>query len=252
VDRCRSTRRSRKHSLCDRVIAAPRLLPEETEFALDRAAAIVTARMADVCGIYLRRDTRFDRVVWRGRAGIDLASVEPFPDEPDREHPLRRAAVSGRTILLAATSSAGPRTSAMFAPLSVGKHTLGVLVLLRIEPSEPYREGDRAYAEAVAELTALAIDYRALITEREQFIADVAHELKTPLTSILLTAQFARRGASSNIERYAERIEHAARALRSVTDSMLERFVAMRIDRERDETARSVITTVGAPSNPSR
>ena len=209
--------------------------------------------MADICGVYLARRGELERAVWRGRADLPVNDLSAFPLHSDPQHPIRRAFETRRTILVETVEtgdvdraavderhrellhSLRPK-SAIITPLIVRRRALGVLLLLRVGSNEPYHESDVAYAEAIAELTALAIDYGRLMAEREAFIADVAHELKTPLTSILLAAQLAQRRPAHRM-RYVEQIEGAARNLRDVTNTMLESFVEIRRALERKNAA---------------
>ena len=224
----------------------------DAESGLERAADVVTARMADVCAVYLREGDDLRRVLCRARVGLDLAGLGEVLLAEDERDLVTQALATRRSIRVERAKPRGrgwdvpgldrrlaPRAgSTIVAPMCLSDRVLGVLLLARLDAAPPYRDEDRAYAEAVASLTALALDYRELLAEREEFVADLAHELKTPLTSILLAAQLAeRRGDVLSAPRYAQRITVGLRELRTIIDGMLGRFVALR--RVRDDDARA-------------
>lgn len=106
----------------------------------------------------------------------------------------------------AAYRSAGVR-SALLAPITAGDRRLGVLeVFTSREPI--FDEDDLALVELLADQAAVTLESRALIDEatgaraqeqatllKEEFLSAAAHDLKTPLTTLVAQAQFLERKA---------------------------------------------------------
>lgn len=87
-------------------------------------------------------------------------------------------------------------------PLTARGRTLGAVAFILSEHHRYYTPSDVALAEEVAQRAALALDNARLyqeaqdaITMRDQFLSIAAHELKTPLTSLLGNAQAIERRA---------------------------------------------------------
>jgi PAS domain S-box-containing protein len=87
--------------------------------------------------------------------------------------------------------------SAMVLPLAARGRTLGVVVLVRSGPGTAYEEGDQRLAEALSHRAALAMDnarlYRVAqdaVRARDDVLQTIAHDLRNPLSAILLSAQF--------------------------------------------------------------
>ncbi len=132
-------------------------------------------------------------------------------------------------------------TSVITAPLMVRDRTLGVLTLVTAESRRPYTEADVRLAEDLACRAAGAMDNARLYREaqdavqmRDQFLSIAAHELKTPLTSMLGYTQLVQR----RTQREGTLNERDQRALRLVADQTerLNRMVASLLDLSRLET----------------
>ncbi len=109
--------------------------------------------------------------------------------------------------------------SLLAVPLRGTKRAVGVLSFATTRLSgRLLGEEERAVAEALAARAALALENAALYEEaqrairlREDVLAVVSHDLKTPLQSILLSAKLlADRSADPDARRRAEKIERAA------------------------------------------
>ena len=61
-------------------------------------------------------------------------------------------------------------------------------------------------------------------TQQEQFLSDASHELKTPLTVILSSADLLRRSAAPEQEAYIDNIQAESRRMRSLVEDMLTLF----------------------------
>jgi PAS domain S-box-containing protein len=86
--------------------------------------------------------------------------------------------------------------SYLCVPLLARNRTLGTITLLRRHPSPDFTPATLAQAQDLAQRIALALDnallYRAArqaVQVRDEFLAVASHELKTPLTSLLLAVQ---------------------------------------------------------------
>jgi signal transduction histidine kinase/ActR/RegA family two-component response regulator len=86
-------------------------------------------------------------------------------------------------------------------PLPVHGQILGSISLARSTPGHPYDSLDLALAEELARRAGLAVDHARLYRASEQanrdkdeFLATLSHELRSPLSSALLCAQMLRRG----------------------------------------------------------
>jgi signal transduction histidine kinase len=117
----------------------------------------------------------------------------PQVDDAQRVAPARDAA--HRELLRAAGT-----TSYMVVPFVARGRVIGTLALNMAESGRHYGPADLALAEALAVRAALAVDNARLYQEahaaigtRDQFLSIASHELKTPLTSLLMAAQLIQR-----------------------------------------------------------
>jgi signal transduction histidine kinase len=86
--------------------------------------------------------------------------------------------------------------SVMVAPMAVHTRVLGAIVYVSARPQRRYGERDLLVAGELARRVALALENarlyhqaQAAIRQREEFLSIAAHELNTPLASLLLTVQ---------------------------------------------------------------
>ena len=102
-----------------------------------------------------------------------------------------------RELFRAATAGLTHPLSAVCVPLKAGQECLGVLVLENLRQQGSFDRSDLPFLEAVAELITLSIDNVRLSQElqatlafkeanrlKEELISTLAHEMRTPLTSI--------------------------------------------------------------------
>jgi PAS domain S-box-containing protein len=144
-------------------------------------------------------------------------------------------------------------SSAMVVPLIARGRTLGAITFVSAESGRRYSEADLALAEELARRAALAVD-NARLTEaeqqararaeaavrlREQFLSVAAHELKTPLTSLLGYAQLFQR----RTEREGILTERDQRALQVIVEqsARLNKMVLALLDLSRIETGQLTI-----------
>jgi signal transduction histidine kinase len=110
--------------------------------------------------------------------------------------------------------------SLIAVPLVARERSLGVLTFLLTQPGRHYGEADLALAAELADRCALAVDnaelYKAAqdaVRVREDFLAVASHELKTPLTPLLLQIHLIER----RLPKLFENEESAAWLSRSLT-----------------------------------
>ncbi len=134
------------------------------------------------------------------------------------------------------------------APLIARGRTLGALAFILTDPDRQYSAADVALAEEVARRAAIALDNTRLYQEaqdairiRDQFLSIAAHELKTPLTSLLgytqaLLRRSLREGTLNERDRRAlQLIAEQSKRLGKLIDSLLDvaRIQLGRLDIER-------------------
>jgi K+-sensing histidine kinase KdpD len=104
---------------------------------------------------------------------------------------------ANRTVMARALGSEALPRSTVAAPLRVGDHKFGVLVLETLNGPAEFSESDLPFVQTLADLIALAIDRTRLETEaevtrsaqqadrlRSEVMATLSHELRTPLAAI--------------------------------------------------------------------
>ena len=130
--------------------------------------------------------------------------------------------------------------SALVLPMRIHNRLMGVLTLVSVFGSRPFRPADRALGEDLARRCALALDYarlyREVVAERDkaeeasrakdQFVAILGHELRNPLTPIVgWTRILKRRAVISQDPVLAEGVramEKNALTLRRLIDDCLD------------------------------
>ncbi len=136
--------------------------------------------------------------------------------------------------------------SLLLVPLRVQDRLIGVVGAMRSAPDRPYTLDDQALLQNVADRAALAIENARLYEQavralelRDQFLAEAAHELKTPVTGLQLAAQVLATRAARGLmdvqvtQELASRIEQQS--------LKLGRLVTELLDVSRFETGRLVL-----------
>jgi len=190
------------------------------ETTLARVARLAVPYLADCCIVdMLEEEGRIRRLaVAHGASGKEALAreLEQHPPAPDSEQgvanvlrtgqPELRSVVEEAFIPSVARDSEHLRIlrelepkSHLIAPLIARGRTLGAISLVTTpESGRRYRHADIASALELAHRASLAVDNARLYREaqeairlRNEFISVAAHELKTPVTSLLLSAQLA-------------------------------------------------------------
>lgn len=158
----------------------------------DRAANVL--RFQDPSGVLPDEVGPGDFLVWRAFAE---QRPEYYPDA-GRAHPELGSVYRARGI-----------ASLLIAPISAGEKRLGALEAYAEHPPI-FSEDDLELVVLLADQAAVVLESRALIDEaarvraheeaarlKEDFISAAAHDLKTPLTTLVAQAQFLERRAES-------------------------------------------------------
>lgn len=139
--------------------------------------------------------------------------------------------------------------SLLVVPMRAGDRTIGVIAALRDETAEPYSEADVALAEDLAERASQALETARLyassqeaVRVRDEFLSVASHELRTPVTTLLLRIQRAMRDPTKCDAAALAALEHTALRLATLLDELVDvsrlRLGRLTLDRERGDLAR--------------
>lgn len=124
--------------------------------------------------------------------------------------------------------------SLLVVPMRIGGRIIGTLTLVRDRTALPFTPDDATLVEEIANRAALAIDNARLyasaqdaVRARDDFLSIAAHELRTPVTSLLLGLQAKRRGVAPDARPVVtsgelERFERQAGRLARLVDDLLD------------------------------
>jgi signal transduction histidine kinase len=140
--------------------------------------------------------------------------------------------------------------SSMTVPLQARGDILGALAFFSSDPERRYDTADLALAEDLARRAGLAVDNARLYREaqrairaRDEFLSVAAHELKTPITSMLGFAQMLLRNLTPERPLDEQVVRRALQAIEQQSDR-LSRLVSRLLDIARIEGGQLVIEPV--------
>ncbi len=146
---------------------------------------------------------------------------------------------------LALMETLNPQT-AIAVPIMLRDRLLGTLTLARTGESHPYTDQDLRFAQDIANRAALVIENTRLYTEaqtaiqiRDTFLSLAAHELKTPVTTILGSAQLLQR----YLEQSPSATDRERRRIQTLIDQVwrLQRLIQTLLDPVRIASGQLII-----------
>jgi signal transduction histidine kinase len=207
----------------------------DCERAIAEMAEVVvgTHGVADFCAV--------DLVDQPGLPPRLIAAVHPEAGLVDRARRMRRRPVldescpvglmkvlrSGEAELVAEQSAASPGLESeiglwswVVVPLRIGTTVAGALTLASVESRRPFGGSDLELATVLATALAQAVERSRLRSERNEVLAVLSHDLRTPLGVILLVVDLlGQDGVPDPVRRQLGRLERAAKAMdRLLTD----------------------------------
>lgn len=193
---------------------------------LASVANLVVDNIADFCIIdILQEDESIERVAVKVKNKADNAlarQMYKFPPDPNNKEAIYDTARTGKPILIKKATQKWLESvshiskeheiirklrlnSHIFVPLKSRGMTIGVLTLASQNPKFSYTKAHLLLAEELGIRAGIAVDKARLYSEaqealraRDEFLSIASHELKTPLTSILLHLQTMLRSISKN------------------------------------------------------
>ena len=222
------------------------------EALLRNAAQLVVPDLADWCAIDLV-DEQTGEIRRLAVAHIDPARVElahelrrRYPPDPDTDV-IRRVITTGRPEFLphipAEMIERGARNaehladiralqimSAMIVPLRTRDHVLGAISLVSSDSQRRFTEADLRLAEDFARRATAAIDNARLYRDaqaanraKDEFLATLSHELRTPMTAVIGWARMLRMGLEpQEAQEAVEAIEKSASVQSQLIEDILD------------------------------
>jgi PAS domain S-box-containing protein len=216
-------------------------------------AEYLVPRLADVCVIDMQfQEGRLERVATaatpENAAYQDL--LRPFAPALDKPHPAIQAMATKTAEILghipawlidavaqdqdhAAVMHRLGMHSALFVPVLFHDTALGVITLISTQAERRYTQADLNLTVELARRVALAVENaqlyrqaRQALETRDQFLSVAAHELKTPVTSLLGYAQLLQRrltrDGNERDQRALQTITQQATRLNSLIHSLFD------------------------------
>lgn len=185
---------------------------------LGTVAELIVTGVSDFCIIDIFDGRKMSRVAVRvaDRKKQKLANkMYEFLPSPTNKEAIYDTAKNNKTVLIKKATPAWLNkasrikeeretikklglNSHLFVPLVSRGQIIGVLTTASMDPKFSYSETDLPFIQELANRAATAVDKARLYSEaqkalhdRDEFLAVASHELKTPLTTILLNIQAA-------------------------------------------------------------
>jgi PAS domain S-box-containing protein len=220
---------------------------------------VVSTGLADWSVVYLIEKDEPTRAVAKHRnpsqAENMLKLSQHFAPRIEKDSPSSKIIRSGKSILTSEFGDAGFKrvatspehenllrsigiSSTILVPLFIEGKLIGGVSFIRSQPHFPYCREDVSLAEELVRRASIAIENAKLyekaqnaVIARNDFVAMVSHDLKNPLSAILLNSAFIKRNLArenqlsekdENLKRQIEAMERSAQRMNSLICDFLD------------------------------
>lgn len=221
------------------LLEAGRILSSTLDYnvTLVSVSKLIVNNIADFCIIDILEDdgsiNRVDVRTYKKSEQVVANKMYKFLPNPKNKRAIYEAAHTGSSILVKNVTKEWIKgvsttkeekevteklnlSSLIFAPLISRGKVRGVLSVGSTDKNFSYTEEDELFLNTLAVRAALAVDNARLFSEaqealrsRDEFLAIASHELKTPLTSILLALQYSLRHLNQNEDKDIAKVKNA-------------------------------------------
>jgi len=228
--------------------SASKILSSSLDYhmTLKSIGELVVESVADFCTIDILENGKLQRVVVRmsdRKKDIEAQKFYDFPSDPKNKNATYDTMKLGKPIIIKKVNNKWINSvskireerelmkkinfsSFMFTPLQSRGQVIGVMTIGSIQKGFVYSDADAVFIKELADRAGITIDKAKLYTEareairiRDEFLSIASHELKTPLTSILLSLQLILRRLEKNTHKFAESEEIFKAVEISITQS---------------------------------
>ncbi len=228
--------------------SASKILSSSLDYHLTLASIgkLIVESVADFCTIDILENGKLTRVVVRmsdRKKNIEAQEFYDFPSDPKNKNATYDVIKLGKPIIISKVNNKWINSvskiqeerelmkkfnfsSFMFIPLQSRGQVIGVMTIGSIQKGFSYSDADAIFIKELADRAGITIDKAKLFTEaqeairiRDEFLSIASHELKTPLTSILLSLQLILRRLEKSTHKSAESEEILKAVEISITQS---------------------------------